>query len=254
MSRLFSSLMEFVEHAGLSLFATLVTAGAVILIIVISWFWPPIYRFLESTHLFEALVLLMFIEVITLSTKRYEKNEPLTVFIEETDAVSRLFEVVANRRVHRARALSAGMGSRWIMIDRLLRAGVRVQALAQDPNIAIDRRDASHTLDKVQQLLQIDHMQNANLLIRLNVNVVTVRAIILYEPHDRVRHLFLGWYTYVDRNTKVDGSSNPTLYVSSDSSIGGRLCEWVEGLMDSAENEARDIPVDNTSSSTQHKT
>jgi hypothetical protein len=254
MRRLFSSLVEFVEHAGLSLFATLVTAAAVILIIVISWFWPPIYSILESNHVFQALVLLMFIEVITLSIKRHEKDEELTVFMEETDAVSRLFEVVAERRVQKVRILSAGLGSRWIMIDRLIRAGVRVRVLAQDPNTAIDKRDASHTLDNVQQLLRVAHLQNTNLLIRLNVNVTTVRAVLLYEPNDRAKHLFFGWYTYSVRNTQVDGSPNPTLYVSSDSAIGSSLCEWVERLMDSAENEARDVPFDNTSSSTQHHT
>ena len=254
MRRLFSSLVEFVEHAGLSLFGTLATAAMAILIIVISWFWPPIYGILESNHIFEALVLLMFIEVITLSTKRREKKEQMTIFLEETDAIGRLFEVVAQRRVYKARMLSAGLGSRWIMIDRLLRAGVRVRVLAQDPKTAIDKRDASHILDNVQQLLQGAQVQNADLLIRLNVNVATVRAVLLYEPSDQARHLFFGWYTYDKRNTTVEGSPNPTLYVSSDSAVGRRLCEWVERLMDSAENEARDVPVDNTSPSIQRRT
>jgi hypothetical protein len=254
MRRLFSSLLEFIEHAGLSLFATLVTAAAAILIIVISWFWPSIYSILESNHIFQALVLLMFIEVITLSIKQQEKKEQLTIFIEETDAASRLFEVVAKRRIQMVRISSAGLSSRRVMIDQLLKARVRVRVLAQDPNTAIDRRDASHTLDNVQELLQVAHVQNANLLMRLNVNVATVRAILLYEPNDRARHLFFGWYTYGDQNTRIEGSQNPTLYVSSESAIGRRLCEWVERLLDSVENEARDVPVDKISPSTQDKT
>ena len=254
MRRFFSSLVEFVEHAGLSLFATLVTAAVAILIIVISWFWPPIYSILESNHIFQALVLLMFIEVITLSTKRHEKDEQPTIFMEEIDAVSRLFEVVAEKRVRKVRILSAGLGSRFVVIEQLIKDGVSIQGLVQDPNTAIDKRDASHTIDNVQQLLHIAYLENANLLIRLNMNVATVRAVLLYEPHDRARHLFVGWYTYGERNTQVYGSHNPTLYASSDSAIGRRLCEWVERLMDSAENEARDVPDDNTLSSTQHKT
>ena len=254
MRRLFSSLVEFVEHAGFSLIATLVTAAAVILIIVIGWFWSPIYSLLDSSHIFQGLVLLMFIEVITLSIKRHEKNEQPTIFIEEIDAVSRLFKIVAEKRVHKVRILSAGLGSRFVMIEQLIKEGIIVQGLVQDPNTAIDRRDASNTINVVQQLLNIAHLENANCLFRLNVNVATVRAVLLYEPHDRARHLFVGWYTYGNRNTLLYGSHNPTLYVSSDSASGRRLCEWVERLMDSAESEARDVPDDNTSSSTQHKT
>ena len=254
MSRLFSSLVEFVKHAGLTLFANVLTVAVVIMIIVISWFWPPIYSFLESKHIFEALVLVMFIEVIALSTIRHEKNEHPTIFIEEIDAVNRLFKVVEEKRVRKVRILSAGLGSRFVMIEQLIKDGVSVQVLAQDPSTAIDTRDASNTIIVVQQLLNIAHLENSNCLFRLNVNVATVRAVLLYEPNDRARHLFIGWYTYGHRNTQLYGSHNPTLYVSSDSVSGRRLCDWVERLMASAENEARDIPDDRISSTTQDKT
>src|SRR2546421_11885587 len=140
MRHLFSSLMEFVEHAGFSLIATLATAAVVILIIVVGWFWFPIYNFLDSSHLFQVLVLLMFIEVITLSIKRHDKNEQPTIFIEENDAVNRLFKVIAEKRVRRVRILSGGLGSRFAMIEQLIKEGIRVQTLVQDPNTAIDKR------------------------------------------------------------------------------------------------------------------
>lgn len=193
-------------------------------------------------------------EIITLSIKQREKDERVTVFLEETDGLRRLFEVIAERKIQRVRILSAGLNSRWVMIDRLLRAGVRVEVLAQDPITAIDKRDANQTLVNVQKLREIAHMHHSDLLIRLNVNVVSVRAVLLYEPDNQVKHLFFGWYTYIEQNTIVYGSQNPTLYLSSDSVSGRRLCEWVESLMDSTEKEARDVPDDNTLSPTQHKT
>src|SRR5436309_2262289 len=48
-------------------------------------------------------------EIITLSIKQREKDEQVTVFLEETDGVRRLFEVVAERRIQKVRILCAGL-------------------------------------------------------------------------------------------------------------------------------------------------
>jgi hypothetical protein len=249
MRRFFSPLFEFVEHTG-SLIATLVTAAVVILIIVIGWFWFPIYTFLDSSHLFQALVLLMFIEVIILSIKRRDKSEQPIIFIDEIDAMDRLYKLVDEKRVRKVRILSGGLQSRFAMIEHFIKEGVRIQCIVQDPNTAIDKRDSTHTIATVQQLLDLAHLEKADCLFRLNANVATVRAALLYEPNNRARHLFVGWYTYSNRNTQLYGSHNPTLYYSSDSISGRRLCDWVEKIMDSAESEARDVPEKNTSSTT----
>src|SRR5436305_13631060 len=133
MRSFFSTVGQIYQHAGLTIFTTLTTAVVVILLMVVGWVWPPMYAFLESSHLFEILVLGMFIEVFTLIIKQRDKGEQLVIFIDEIDAMDRLHKLVDEKRVRKVRILSGGLEGRFAMIEHFIKEGVRIQCLVQDP-------------------------------------------------------------------------------------------------------------------------
>jgi len=78
--------------------------------------------------------------------------------------------------------------------------------------------------------------------LQFHINIASLRAVILYETHSQIRHLFFGWYIYTDKNTTVRGSQNPTVYVSSHTKQGKQLVQWVEEVIEKNKEESRETP------------
>jgi hypothetical protein len=231
----------FVERTGLSLFLIIITATIMIVITVVSWFYADIYKVISTNHVFEALVLAVLIEIVLLLTQQSSTNQQFEIFMEESLAQEKMFELIEQGSIARARILSAGMNSRRLLIARLAKAGVAVQVLAQDPDSAIDKVDAQRTLDTIALIRDdVGEAYLSNLNISFHLGLATLRVVILYEKNSNIKHLFLGWYNY--RNGQVYGSHNPTIYIATRTHKLLKFSEWVDMMVDIDAKGARKVP------------
>ncbi|MGB8657926.1 MAG: hypothetical protein WCE90_09105 [Candidatus Zixiibacteriota bacterium] len=243
MRRLLISMKVFIEEQGLSLFTTLSTAALIILLTIMGWFQPNVYEFIRKTHLFESIVLLILIEIVIVTVRKGKKKESFQVFTEESDAQARIFKLIETKQIERARILSAGLGSRRLLISRLAGDGIDVEVLAQDPDTAIDKRDAQQTIELIHLIKgDIGSEMLSHLHLLFHRNVSSLRAVILYEVRSRIKHLFLGWYAYYDNNSIIRGSHHPTIYVSTKNQEGRKLSKWIESMIDEEKKDGRRVP------------
>lgn len=239
--KLLKTIQLFAERTELSLFLILVTATIMIAITVVSWFWSDIYIIISANHVFEALVLALLIEIVLLLTKQVSNHQGFEIYMEESLAQEKMFELLEQEGIAKARIVSAGMNSRRLLIARLARAGIPVQVLAQDPDIAIDRVDAKRTFDTIELIRDdVGEAHLENLSIRLNPNLATLRVVILYEKNSNIKHVFLGWYSY--RNGRVYGSHHPTIYFATKSYTVLKFSEWLDMMVDTYAKDAREVP------------
>jgi hypothetical protein len=168
--------------------------------------------------------------------------------IEDDNQIPDLVLKITDRvRVSSVQILSSGLTTRQIMVANLLKKGIHVQALLQDPLTALDKKDK----DRVATALGwIEHhresIRSGLLDARFHINVSTVRAIIVTEEVSDTKHIFLSWYYYLNKNTKVQGEINPTIYCTTLSKQGSRMYEWLcrvfqKDLAESRKITARDF-------------
>ena len=243
MKKLFISIEKFIEKQGLSLFLTLLTGAIIVTITIVSWFWSAVYQIISDTHAFEAIVLITLIELVVLLTKENRGTDEFQVFKDESDAHAKIFEVSRQEKIKKAIFVSAGLGSRRFLIGTLVKSGIKVEVLAQDPETAIDTNDSQRAHESIDWIRHDDIVKEklSNLDLWFHANIASLRAVILFETDSNIKHLFLGWYTY-DSNSRIYGSQNPTIYVSTRSHRGQALGEWIERMVEKDKREGCEVP------------
>lgn len=233
---------QFIEEQGVSLFITLITGGLIVIISIISLFWSDVYQLIRDTHAFEAIVIVLLIEIVILLTQKDRSSDTVIVLGEENDAQAKIFEILKLREIERATIISAGLGSRRFLIDALRKAGVRLLVIAQDPETAIDKHDAELMPDIIELIKADNNDKNPSMLsLFFNRNPSTLRAVILYESKSHICHAFLGWYTYHSPDFKIHGSHNPIIYLTSRSMQGRKIIDWIEYWLKQNESEIRKV-------------
>jgi len=141
MKKLLFKIEQFVEEQGITLSAIIATGMIVVLITVISWFWPGIYSLIKDNHIFEAIVLTLLIEIVVLLANRKNTENEIEVFADDTDAQTKILELTKQIPISKAVILSSGLASRRLIISPFAKSGVKVEIFAQDPETAVDERD-----------------------------------------------------------------------------------------------------------------
>jgi len=179
---------------------------------------------------------------IVTDVKNAVENIEMDVISDDTQIPDLVLRITERVRIKEVQILSSGLTTRQIMIAKLLQKGIHVQALMQDPLTALDKRDQ----DRVTTALGwIEHhresIKSGMFDARFHVNVSTVRAIVVTEEVSEVKHMFLSWYYYVNKNTKVQGDTNPTIYCTTLSKQGARIYEWLCTVIQKDLSESRKI-------------
>lgn len=224
MKKIFSVIGRFIEEQGISLFVTLLTGGVIVLITMISWFWPNVYTIISDNHVFEAIVLVLLIEVVILLAQRDRVESKFEIFEQDVAAQTRILELIEQKPFDKVTILASGLASRRLIVAPLIKKGIQVEVLVQDPETSLDKQDIQRlkeAIDWIRIDVGEEYLEKLNL--RYHVNIASLRAIVLYESHSKIRHVFLGWYIYTQQNTAVRGSQHPTIYITTRSSQGGLL-------------------------------
>jgi len=166
----------------------------------------------------------------------------MNVVADDTEVTDMILKLADRVKLKDAQVLSSGLTTRQIMIAKLLQRGIHVQVLMQDPSTALDKDDK----DRVQNALKwIKHhskfVQSGLFDARYHINISTVRAIILTEADTEVKHIFLSWYHYENKNRSVYGDTNPTICCTTLSKQGGRIYEWLKTVYEKDLRESRKI-------------
>jgi hypothetical protein len=229
MKQITSALKDFVRERGWSLLILVITAIVAVIITITSWFWPKVYDFIESNHVFEAIVLAVLIEIVVLLPQRSESLRSFDVITNEHDVHTRILEIAEQRPIKKVRMISYGLTSRRHLISNLLQFGLQIEVLAQHPEQAIDKENIDRICDTIEwlKLDAGDKLQNLQLF--LCKDVISLRAVLLEETRGDVKHAFFGWYTY--SGSSVRGSQNPTVYVSTYSKQGMDIFKWIESTI-----------------------
>lgn len=205
--------------------------------------------FLGVDALMERLDMLSNIEEEVKSTsqavseiKKAVETIEMEVITDDTQIPDMVLKIADRVKVKEVRILSSGLTTRQILIAKLLQKGVRVQALIQDPLTALDKKDK----ERVQTALGwIEHhrefIKSGLFEARYHVNVSTVRAIVITEENTDEKHIFLSWYHYENKNTKVRGDTNPTIYCTTLSRQGMNIHEWLSAILEKDLRESRKI-------------
>lgn len=177
-----------------------------------------------------------------LDIKTAVENVEMNVIPDDTQIPDLVLKIADRGKVKEVQILSSGLTTRQIMIARLLQKGIRVQVLMQDPLTALDKRDK----DRIHTALEwIEHhgkyVRSGLFDARFHINVSTVRAIIVCEESPDVKHIFVSWYYYINKNTKVHGDINPTIYCTTLSKQGAKIYEWLATVIEKDLRESRKI-------------
>lgn len=209
--------------------------------------------FLGADALMERLDMLSNIEedvkstsALVMDIKNAVENVEMNVISDDTQIHDIVLKLTDRVKVKNVQILSSGLTTRQIMIAKLLQKGIRVQALMQDPNTALDKRDH----DRVNTALAwIENhrkfIQSGLFDARYHINISTVRAIVVHEEDSDVKHIFLSWYYYENKNTVVHGDSCPTIYCTTLSKQGAKINEWLSTVLEKDIKESRKIPARN---------
>ncbi len=177
-----------------------------------------------------------------LDIKNAVETVEMNVVVDDTEVTDMILKLADHVKLKDVQVLSSGLTTRQIMIAKLLQKGIHVQVLMQDPSTALDKDDK----DRVQNALKwIKHhskfVQSGLFDARYHINVSTVRAIILTEADTEVKHVFLSWYHYENKNRSVYGDTNPTICCTTRSKQGRNIHEWLKTIYEKDLRESRKI-------------
>jgi hypothetical protein len=221
---------------------TVVASSAVVALYVIGWFDSGLLDWLNRKQLFEAVVIVVLLELLIRVSRPPDQSGPV-VYTDEIDAQAKIFEVTGSRRIESATILSAGLSSRRALVTRLVQAGVTVKVLAQDPKTSVDRSDARRTLDTIELIKMDCASLQGHLELYFHEDLASLRAVVLRERSNGVKHAFVGWYTYRESNSQVIGSSHPTLYFDTRQDGGRSVIDWIEAELERHLMAAYLVPV-----------
>lgn len=228
--KLFFSTERFIKNNGITFLVTVATIAVAAVITIWAVFSDDVYVFIADRHIFEAVVLLALLELLLFTARKDSTSEEFQLFSVEGETQSKVIDLIDGKLIKQVSILSSGLGSRTSLVSSILRKTIPVDILVQSPETAVDNKDAAKLHENVEWIrFNAGEKSFSNLTVRLNPNVSTVRAIILYEAHTEVKHLFFGWYTYL--NQAVSGSPNPTFYATNQNPRGRAVLEWIENII-----------------------
>jgi hypothetical protein len=176
--------------------------------------------------------------------KHAVKETEMTVITEDARILSIILDLVERRKIKEVMILSSGLTTRKVMVERLLEKGIHVVALIQDPMTALDRHDKRRVYDAVEWVQHHRGLIQSGLFdARFHIDVSTVRAIILSEQDTDTKYIFVSWYYYAQKNTKVYGDINPSIYCTTDSKQGADIYKWLVKVFEKDLKESRKITI-----------
>ncbi len=157
------------------------------------------------------------------------KDNQIPALVEEISERIKPSEVIV---------LSSGLTTRQEMIVNLIKKGIRVQSLIQDPETALDEMDKTRIQTALNWIRT--HTDNSKLFDpRFHYNISTVRAIIINAADTNVKHIFVSWYVYSEKNSTIRGDANPTIYCTSESKQGEKISIWLNQVIEKNLRESR---------------
>jgi hypothetical protein len=172
---------------------------------------------------------------------RMESPQDFIHFGSDADASEMMRTISANKTLEKVEILSSGLTSRQGIIPVWLNAGVPVEAIVQDPATALDKKDKEHVVSATDWIYR-QAAKNFNLLeVKLHINISTVRAVILHERKNQIKHVFVSWYYYYNANKKIMGVMNPTMYCSTATKQGNELYLWLAKVIQNNRQESQKI-------------
>jgi|GEM_PF-6156200 len=176
---------------------------------------------------------------------RMESPQDFVHFGVDADATEMMRTISVSKSLEKVEILSSGLTSRQGIIPIWLNAGVPVEAIVQNPETALDKRDKEHVSSAVDWIYR-QAANNFKLLeIKFHINISTVRAVVLHEQKTKVKHIFISWYFYYNSNKKIMGVLNPTIYCSTTTKQGNELYLWLSKIIQSNRQESCKIePLD----------
>lgn len=182
--------------------------------------------------------------IVTDIKQAVEKTE-MEVIVKDNQIPSMVEEIAERVKATEVLVLSSGLTTRQEMIANLVQKGVRVRALIQDPETALDKMDKTRILTALNWIQT--HTNNSKLFEpRFHYNISTVRAIIINEADSNTKYIFLSWYFYEDKNSTVRGDINPTIYCTTESKQGDKIYSWLTKVLDKDLRESRKAVYTNT--------
>ena len=207
--------------------------------------------FLGADALIERLDMLSNIEenvkttaVAVSEIKRAVEETEMTVINDDAKIQSMVLDLAERRRIKDVKILSSGLTTRKVMVERLLEKGIQVLALIQDPETALDKQDKRRVYDAVEWIQHHQDLIKSGLFdARFHIDVSTVRAIVLSEQDTDVKHIFVSWYYYAQKNTRVHGDINPSIRCTTESKQGADIYKWLMKVFEKDLKESRKITV-----------
>jgi hypothetical protein len=209
---------------------TVCTITILTVLFVIRAVYPQSLYLLVDSHVFEAVVLVTLLQILILLVRPREEVEIITSDIESQ---RKIIDLVKTGDVAKVDLISAGLSSRRSLIPELLENKVEVNILAQHPDVAVDKEDGKRLLDSLRaicQNLKLDEQKRLH--VRLYYNTASPRAIILRGKTFAPTYVFIGWYFYHTKNTKISGRSNPTIFISDRQKEGRALIEFLDNMIE----------------------
>jgi hypothetical protein len=147
------------------------------------------------------------------------------VFVKESDAQSNVLQIIQDTKIKEAILITAGLGSRRFFVAQLVDAGVDTTVYIQHPDTYADKTGSIYS--SIGWIASsIEKTSKSRLKVRFHRNHSSLRSVVLTEADTGIQHLFLGWYTHHDKNERIQGSQNPTIYFNSESQFGREMATW----------------------------
>jgi hypothetical protein len=145
-----------------------------------------------------------------------QSDNTMKVFRSEAELQTEIKRLITAKDIHKVQLISAGVVSRRELIVDCLRAKVSVQLVVQNPDICVSNIEKITTIKALHDIVaqvESDKLANTDLQIRFYNDRASMRLIILKDRTDLSACAFLGWYTYLEQNTLIQGSTYPSLFV-----------------------------------------
>ena len=159
---------------------------------------------------------IVFITFGNISTKITQGN--MQLLIPESNVQKKTRELLSEGSVSSVDFLTAGVVSREEMIiDILRRIKKPVRVAVQDPEKAVTKSEKLSTIKALNDIvteIEHDHFAKNNLKIRLYSDHASLRLTLIRDKDDKPISAILGWYIYRKDNTLLQGSRNPSIFIS----------------------------------------
>lgn len=211
---------------------TITTFVLVILTIVGSVFSDGVTNYLSRNHIYDAIIMTALLEILYISFPKRPHVLPFQSYATEQKALVPFLEALKESKPDSVDFFSAGLSSRYQLIQELIDDQIPVRVLVQDQRQGVDKVDAERLKEMLQLIVQsVPEKAEKFLEIRALNRVATLRAVIANRRQSAYIEALFSWYTYDSHGTLI-GHSNPSIYIRPVPSEGQLIAEYLRRKFD----------------------